>query len=64
MTGSRQPIQMLQNFSGVTEVLFFLLATGVNPQRLLEGFNWPEFKWRRGELVGAWGTFAVVCLLD
>jgi hypothetical protein len=25
----------------------------VNPQRLLEGFSWPEFKWRRGELVRA-----------
>jgi Glycosyltransferase family 20 len=25
--------------------------TGVNPRRLLEGFSWPEFKWRRGELV-------------
>jgi hypothetical protein len=28
-------------------------AVGVNPQRLLEGFSWPEFKWRRGELVRA-----------
>ena len=23
---------------------------GVNPGRLLEGFGWPEFRWRRGEL--------------
>jgi hypothetical protein len=25
--------------------------TGVNPQRLLSGFSWPEFQWRRGELI-------------
>lgn len=23
---------------------------GVNPARLLSGFSWPEFQWRRGEL--------------
>jgi trehalose-6-phosphate synthase len=23
---------------------------GVNPRRLLEGFGWPEFQWRLGEL--------------
>ncbi|WIA31619.1 hypothetical protein OEZ86_002503 [Tetradesmus obliquus] len=28
-----------------------IMPTGVNPQRLLEGFSWPEFKWRRGELM-------------
>lgn len=26
-------------------------CTGVNPQRLLDGFAWPEFQWRRGELL-------------
>ncbi|KAF6264985.1 trehalose-6-phosphate synthase/phosphatase [Scenedesmus sp. NREL 46B-D3] len=30
-----------------------IMPTGVNPQRLLEGFSWPEFKWRRGELVSS-----------
>ena len=24
---------------------------GVDPQRLLQGFDWPEFRWRRGELL-------------
>ena len=23
---------------------------GVNPQRFVDGFQWDEFKWRRGEL--------------
>ncbi len=23
----------------------------MNPQRLLDGFSWPEFRWRRGELL-------------
>lgn len=26
------------------------MATGVKPQRYLEGFEWPETKWRVGEL--------------
>lgn len=26
-------------------------TAGVNPRRFLEGFSWPEFQWRRGELV-------------
>jgi len=27
-----------------------IMPTGVNPRRLLEGFGWSEFQWRRGEL--------------
>ncbi|GBF90542.1 trehalose-6-phosphate synthase phosphatase, partial [Raphidocelis subcapitata] len=27
-----------------------IMPTGVNPARLLSGFDWPEFRWRRGEL--------------
>lgn len=38
------------------------LASGVNPRRFLEGFGWPEFQWRRGELTSQFEGCQVRCL--
>jgi hypothetical protein len=37
---------------------------GVNPTRLLEGFSWPEFRWRRGELLDQLKGRAVLVGVD
>ncbi|KAF8070915.1 TPS5 [Scenedesmus sp. PABB004] len=41
-----------------------IMPTGVNPQRLLEGFSWPEFQWRRGELVSQYEGRQVLLGVD
>jgi trehalose-6-phosphate synthase len=39
-------------------------APGVNPQRLLSGFSWPEFQWRRGELLSEFQGKTVLVGVD
>lgn len=41
-----------------------IMPTGVNPGRLLSGFEWPEFKWRRGELVSQFAGKTVLVAVD
>lgn len=42
----------------------WLCCAGVNPTRLLEGFSWPEFRWRRGELLDQLKGRAVLVGVD
>lgn len=41
-----------------------IMPTGVNPRRLLEGFSWPEFRWRRGELASQFGGRSLLVGVD
>lgn len=41
-----------------------IMPTGVNPRRLLSGFDWPEFKWRRGELASQYQGKTVMVGVD
>lgn len=41
-----------------------IMPTGVNPRRLLSGFDWPEFKWRRGELTSQYSGKTVLIGVD
>ena len=41
-----------------------ILPIGVKPQRYLEGFEWPDYKWRRGELLAEYGDRAVMVGID
>ena len=36
----------------------------MNPQRLLDGFVWDEFKWRRGELAAQFAGLTVLAGVD
>lgn len=36
----------------------------MNPQRLLSGFSWPEFQWRRGELLSEFQGKTVLVGVD
>lgn len=40
------------------------LCAGAFWRRYLEGFDWPEFQWRRGELLGEFGDRAVLVGVD
>ena len=40
------------------------MPTGVNVDRLLAGFTWPECLWRRGELVAEFGGKSVMVAVD
>ncbi len=37
---------------------------GVNPRRLLEGFGWSEFQWRRGELTSQFEGRSILIAVD
>ena len=41
-----------------------ICTPGVNPQRYLSGFQWDEFKWRRGELVAQFQGQTVLIGVD
>lgn len=48
----------------VCVLLHLLCVSGVNPHRLLEGFTWPEFRWRRGELLSQFEGKTVLVGVD
>ncbi|GAX81965.1 hypothetical protein CEUSTIGMA_g9393.t1 [Chlamydomonas eustigma] len=41
-----------------------IMPTGVNPQRYVDGFEWDEFKWRRGELAAQFEGKTVLIGVD
>lgn len=41
-----------------------IMPTGVNPNRLLSGFDWSEFQWRRGELISQFQGKTVLVGVD
>mmetsp|Transcript_7436 Transcript_7436/g.16134 ORF Transcript_7436/g.16134 Transcript_7436/m.16134 type:complete len:857 (+) Transcript_7436:209-2779(+) len=41
-----------------------IMPTGVKPQRYLDGFDWDEFKWRRGELKAQFDGLTVMVGVD
>lgn len=47
-------------FNFMNDVIF----AGVNPERLLSGYNWAETKWRRGELLSEFEGKTVMIGVD
>lgn len=41
-----------------------IVPTGINPQRFLSGFDWPETEWRRGELLHEYTDKTVLVGVD
>jgi len=41
-----------------------IMPTGINPDRFLSGFEWPETEWRRGELLAEYANKTVLIGVD